>query len=271
MTRIASIASLVPIPLVRAADIRLIILHAFAGCHYLDVIWKDVRSELKAKGFVICPGFIPNEDLQELRADMELACSSASGAIHGIRNLLRRETTRRIANGDALIQTVTSILGSPASCVRGIYFDKPATANWAVPWHQDLTIAVAERVETPGFGPWSVKEGVVHVQPPAEVLERMVTVRIHLDDCDSENGPLWVALGTHRLGRIPESEISGLIDRSNHAECVVSAGGAVLMMPLILHCSATSRSRKPRRVVHLEYAAEALPGSLRWESSLSTC
>jgi hypothetical protein len=68
--------------------------------------------------------------------------------------------------------------------VRAIYFDKSSDANWLVPWHQDLTLALRERLESPGFGPWSVKDGIPHVQPPVELLERMLTVRIHFDDAD---------------------------------------------------------------------------------------
>src|SRR5262245_7189469 len=85
---------------------------------------------------------------------------------------------------------VEPILGPGAFVVRGLFFDKTPRANWKVSWHQDLTIAVRVRIEAPGFGPWSLKAGVVHVQPPAEILERMATVRLHLDDCSESNGPL---------------------------------------------------------------------------------
>jgi ectoine hydroxylase-related dioxygenase (phytanoyl-CoA dioxygenase family) len=81
--------------------------------------------------------------------------------------------------------------------VRAIFFDKSSGSNWLVPWHQDLTIAVASKCEAPGFGPWSVKDGIPHVQPPDELLKQMIALRLHLDDCDASNGALRVIPGSH--------------------------------------------------------------------------
>jgi hypothetical protein len=75
-------------------------------------------------------------------------------------------------------------LGSVAAPVKATLFDKTPDANWLVPWHQDLTISVKERVDIDGFGPWTVKAGVLSVQPPVSILERMLAIRIHLDDCE---------------------------------------------------------------------------------------
>jgi hypothetical protein len=36
------------------------------------------------------------------------------------------------------------------------------------------------------------------------------------------------------------------------------------MRPLLLHASARSTSPRPRRVVHIEYAARDLPQGLEW-------
>lgn len=143
--------------------------------------------------------------------------------------------------------------------VRGLLFDKTPESNWKVPWHQDLSIAVAARVEAPGFGPWSVKDGVVHVQPPVEVLETMITLRLHLDDCGPDNGPLRVLPGTHALGKVaaPPENVSEVV-------CCLPAGGALLMRPLLLHASSPAVAPGRRRVIHLEFASGALPGGLEW-------
>ncbi|MBW8302999.1 MAG: phytanoyl-CoA dioxygenase family protein, partial [Brevundimonas sp.] len=94
-------------------------------------------------------------------------------------------------------------LTSPAaSPVRAVMFDKSPAANWSVAWHQDRTVPVRERREVEGFGPWSLKDGVPHVAPPIDVLARMVTLRLHLDEVDADNAPLRVAIGSHRLGRV---------------------------------------------------------------------
>ena len=38
----------------------------------------------------------------------------------------------------------------------------------------------------------------------------------------------------------------------------------MLMRPLLLHASSSSSKPEPRRVIHLEYAADDLPGGLEW-------
>jgi ectoine hydroxylase-related dioxygenase (phytanoyl-CoA dioxygenase family) len=159
---------------------------------------------------------------------------------------------------------VERVLGEGARVVRSILFDKTADKNWGVPWHQDLTIAVAERHEAAGFVGWSVKDGVNCVQAPREVLERMLTMRLHLDDCGLENGPLRVLPGTHRQGWLEAEAIERFKRQIPERLCVVGKGGVVLMRPLLLHAS--SRATKPghRRVLHLEFAAGELPGGLRF-------
>ena len=122
----------------------------------------------------------------------------------------------------------------------------------------------AERVEMPGFGGWSIKQGVIHVQPPPSVLENMLTLRVHLDDCDADNGPLRVLRGSHRHGRLNDDQIARLKHECEEVTCVVPAGGVLLMRPLIFHASSPAKKPRHRRVIHLEYAANPLPEPLRW-------
>jgi len=164
---------------------------------------------------------------------------------------------------------VEEVLGPGAFAVRGILFDKTPDANWKVPWHQDLSIAVKEQIEVSGFGPWSLKAGVVHVQPPTGVLESMLAVRLHLDDCGPANGPLRVLSGTHRFGRLEAGSIERLRGEFNEVTCPVASGGALLMRPLILHASSAAKEPGRRRVVHLEFAAAELPGGLEWETRVA--
>ena len=176
---------------------------------------------------------------------------------------------RELAHSEAVRALVAPVLGDRFFPVRGILFDKIPDANWRVPWHQDETIAVQERVEAEGFGPWSMKADVLHVQPPAEVLEHMVSVRLHLDNCGEENGALRVIPGSHLHGRIPEDEIQAM--RETHEfVCVVGVGGALLMRPLLLHASSPSRVPGHRRVVHLDFASVQLPNGMRWFSESAT-
>lgn len=187
-------------------------------------------------------------------------------SVYAVRNLLdAAPNVAALAESPAVRALVEPVLGVGCFAVRGILFDKTPDANWNVVWHQDLSIAVREKRDVPGFGPWSEKAGVIHVQPPASVLERMLTVRLHLDDCDASNGPLQVLPGTHRGGRLSADEIQQKRQSIPATICPVPAGGALLMRPLLLHSSSASQSPRHRRVIHLEYAADALPGGLSWD------
>jgi ectoine hydroxylase-related dioxygenase (phytanoyl-CoA dioxygenase family) len=145
-----------------------------------------------------------------------------------------------------------------------IFFDKTPDANWKVAWHQDLTIAVRQKIEVACFTAWSVKDGVAHVQPPIEVLERMLTLRLHLDDCGPANGPLQVISASHKSGRLTARQISEWREQQPAEICSVTRGGALLMRPLLLHSSSTATEPKHRRVVHLEFAAGPLRNGLQW-------
>ncbi len=143
---------------------------------------------------------------------------------------------------------------------RAILFDKTSARNWRVAWHRDLTIAVRERTEVDGYGPWSVKDGVAHVQPPRQVLERCVTLRLHLDAHTPANGPLLVVPGSHADGAPIDPDRC----EASCVECLTGVGGAVLMRPLILHASKKMTGEARRRVVHLEYASGSLAGGMAW-------
>lgn len=184
----------------------------------------------------------------------------------GLRDLFRTiPQTAALAADPGLRAAVERVLGPRAFVVRAILFDKTPDSNWAVPWHQDTTIAVRERIDVPGFGPWSVKGGIAHVQPPAAVLEGMLTVRIHIDECGPGNAPLLVFPGSHLAGILSDAAVDRWLRcGAEPVACTGAPGGAVLMRPLVLHASGRAEDPSHRRVVHLEFAAEPLPGGLEW-------
>lgn len=157
-----------------------------------------------------------------------------------------------------------TILGSKARAVRAILFDKSIKTNWALGWHQDRTIVVRERVEMPGFGRWTTKSGMIHVEPPFSIIERMLTARIHFDSVTQSNAPLLVALGSHRFGRIEESEIDAITGRCRSMACLAGQGDVWFYRTSILHASKASRSEARRRVLQLDFSSVDLPGRLEW-------
>lgn len=169
-----------------------------------------------------------------------------------------------IGAGSHIAGLATELLARPAFPVRAVLFNKSAQQNWSLAWHQDRTVVVRRRIEVDGFGPWTIKAGLVHVAPPMTVLSRMVTVRIHLDRVPASNAPLLIAPGSHTLGRIAEGDIADTVAQCGTFACLAEAGDVWLYATPILHASEAARERARRRVLQVDYAVDALPGGLEW-------
>jgi ectoine hydroxylase-related dioxygenase (phytanoyl-CoA dioxygenase family) len=220
-------------------------------------------------GFLVLPEFLPIAACDALAVELtDLLVQqqkSSRRALGGLRNVLRASSrAAAFASSEHCVSLASGLLGGPAFPVRAILFEKNDNANWGVPWHQDVAIAVTERIETPGFGPWSVKEGVVHVQPPLQILAGMVTVRLHLDECTADNGALRVLPGSHRDGELSANEILDWTAKQLTVTCEMSKGDVLVMRPLLLHASSPAKNPSHRRVLHVEYAATDLPNGLKW-------
>jgi len=226
----------------------------------------DGKRQFNRDGFVIIEHLFSTDDLQKFRAALaELPQDRAN-----VRNVLAVcPRLGDLLRSDGVFALAEEILGTEPVLTRAILFDKRPGANWAVGWHQDVTIAVACKLDVPGFSAWSVKEGVAHVQPPTHILERLLTIRFHLDDCLDDNGPLQVLPGSHGHGRLSDEEIIKWSQRES-VTCTMAGGSALVMRPLLLHRSSAAQIPSHRRVLHLEFAGEKLPGGLEWNVSLDT-
>ena len=228
-------------------------------------------SRFARDGFAVFEQVISIPECEALTAELssrfQSQQASARSRIGGVRNLLQTSAlVAEVAVGAPVLNILKSALGVEPFPARSIFFDKTPDANWSVAWHQDLHIAVVEKIETPGFGPWTVKAGVPHVQPPLEVLNDMVTLRLHLDDCDASNGALKVIPGSQVQGILVDAEFEHWKQRPS-VVCEVPKGGAMLMLPLLLHASSPAVRPSHRRVLHIEYATKDLPNGLRWFES----
>ncbi len=157
-----------------------------------------------------------------------------------------------------------ALLGPAARAVGAKLFDKSQARNWSLGWHQDRTIPVRERREVPGFGRWTVKSGIAHCVPPFEIIERTLTLRVHLDPAGEANAPLLVAPGSHRLGALAERDIPAALARCGVLACLAEAGDVWACATPILHASDRARVPTRRRVLQMLYSADALPGGLEW-------
>ena len=198
------------------------------------------------------PGNLPGTRLNPPR-NGEGDQPKADGGVGGLGDLVQPATA-----------IAASILGPETRPVRAVLFDKGPARNWSLGWHQDRTIAVRERIHAPGFTDWTVKQGVAHAVPPFDILERMLTARIHLDPVGPDNAPLLIVPGSHRLGRIAEPRIADVATRLGCAACLADRGDLWLYATPILHSSGRAARPARRRVLQLLYSADPLPAGLAW-------
>lgn len=216
-------------------------------------------------GYFIQDNFLTSEELASINNALSALSVSNHGA--GIRDVLQRcPYLLQFANSQRILSYVEKFLESPASLVRAILFNKTTENNWLVPWHQDKTVAVSKRFVNPLWNCWSVKGGVHHVQPPVEVLNRMITLRIHLDDATQENGCLKVIPNSHALGILKQSEITDAVKHSSYQLCEGVAGSALVMRPHLIHGSSKATTLIQRRILHLEFSDFSLPNNITWAS-----
>jgi ectoine hydroxylase-related dioxygenase (phytanoyl-CoA dioxygenase family) len=223
-------------------------------------------EQIASDGYAIVEGVLSEEAVEQLRTAVDQIPGGEEvrrkRGVYGVRNLLEIcPAVQALARQGNIRQFVTPILGEGAFAVRAIFFDKVPGSNWSLFWHQDNVISVAARVDVPGYTGWSNKVGVWQVQPRAQVLARMLAVRVHLDDCGPDNGPLRVLPGSHRFGWL-DDQLDDWKKLVPETICTVRKGGIVTMCPLLLHASAKSASVGHRRVIHIEYARDNLPEGL---------
>lgn len=205
------------------------------------------------------------EVVQQLADEQDEAVREQAGAVYAARNVLKIiPEIAELWKTPALADLIAEVLGTEAGLVRVLYFDKPPEQTWALPWHKDLLIAIRDgSQQQPGFSRPRPRAGVLHTEPPVEVLQSMLTLRIHLDPMTDKNGPLEVLSGSQKTGK--ELVVDGF-----QREQITSQAGAVFMMrPLLVHASGRSipNSTAHRRVLHLEFSGiPKLPHEVQWHT-----
>ena len=224
------------------------------------------QQAVATRGWAVTTPMFDAGTIAELRASIAPLAQVGRG---GARNLLDEPHIAGLAANPTLRKLAAAILGQSCFAVRALFFDKTPDANWKVVWHQDLTVATQRRADVPGYGPWTDKAGVPHVQPPTHILEHMLALRLHLDPCTADNGPVRVIDGTHRLGRLAPDAIDRLRAEQPESVCLADEGAVLAFRPLLLHASSPAVQPAHRRVIHIEYAAQALPAPLIWHRQVA--
>lgn len=229
--------------------------------------FKDLISN---EGFTIIDNVFTSYQVDTLiniisKVDSSKSTFRKTNNLFAIRQFLKEVPSVNSIIFNRIDPIINDLFGSSFFPVKSIYFDKPGESNWFVSYHQDLTISVDKKVDTVGYGPWTVKQDQFAVQPPLYILENNFTVRIHLDETNENNGALRV---------IPKSHLKGIyrpeaIDWNKEQEvvCAVQKGGIMIMKPLLLHASSRTINNKQRRVIHIEFSNQTLPNPLNWSEA----
>jgi ectoine hydroxylase-related dioxygenase (phytanoyl-CoA dioxygenase family) len=172
----------------------------------------------------------------------------------GARHLMSKPEVAALANDHRLLRLARQSLGEAAVPFRATLFEKSGKSNWLVVWHQDTALPLTSGNESPEWGPWSKKAGILYAHAPGWALARILALRIHLDASIRENGPLRVIPGSHALGVLSDDEVFSVARRQEQLECLIPRGGVLTMRPLLIHASSKALTDQHRRVLHIEYA-----------------
>lgn len=220
-----------------------------------------VVAEFKRSGYFVIPSVIDEVMNRRLRAFVGGIAPGGAGS----RRMLDETWCAHLAGALRNDARLRSLLPRGAVAVQCTLFDKSPAKNWLVSLHQDLSIPVVSRVDDPGLSGWSQKEGQLYVQPPVNVLEELVAVRVHIDDCTAEDGALRVVPGSHLQGRVEQTNAESFREQHGETTVPVGRGGALVMRPLILHASSKAITPSARRVLHFVFGPTSLPSGLEWQ------
>lgn len=201
-------------------------------------------------GYSIIKNVVDNSECDRLIQAIELSESIKGKA--GVRHLMSETAIRDVAQDGRLRSIADNIAGQQMIPYKATLFEKTGKANWLVAWHQDTALPLMAMPAADGWGPSTIKKGVVYSHAPTRALSKIIALRLHLDPSTELNGPLRVIPCTHlvRLDTVPEYRES----ETNAVVCHVGKGGVIAMSPLTLHASSKCLSDEPRRVLHIEYA-----------------
>ena len=230
------------------------------------------RSNIDIKGYSIQPEIYSEKEIESICNVISKFLEASKfkdniSQVFAIRQLLLvlPELKYLIIN-KKLSLIFNELLGKNYFLTKAIYFDKPQGSNWFVAYHQDLSISVNKKADLQNYINWTFKSGQYGVQPPINILNDTLTIRIHLDDTDEHNGALKV---------IPQSHLKGILRQNSQAWdindevlCKVPKGGVMLMKPLTLHASSRAIDGNRRRVIHLEFNKHELDPPLKWLEKL---
>ena len=128
----------------------------------------NTLNTIEEHGFGVLPEVLLPGETRRLIDDLDQSPLGRSKA--GVRHALRHPSVAALSREPRLLNIAQEVLGAEALPFRATLFDKSPQANWLVVWHQDTALPLRNRRDTPSWGPWSVKDGVVYAHAPTSVL-----------------------------------------------------------------------------------------------------
>ncbi|WP_010479726.1 phytanoyl-CoA dioxygenase family protein [Acaryochloris sp. CCMEE 5410] len=229
----------------------------------LPLFIRNTQEKFHQQGYVILPQICSSLICEQVCEHLDEVVQTGPGS----RRLLAFDWCQELAKSLKFHPFISPLLGPSPIANQCTYFEKSPDQNWLVALHQDVSIAVQPNAAATQLG-ISQKEGLSFVQPPIEILEQLVALRIHLDDCTINNGPLKVVPGSHQQGRLSDPMITKLRDHSGEISCLVPKGGVLAMRPLLLHASSKMTLPQRRRVLHFLCGPQHLPNGLAWHEAI---
>jgi len=218
----------------------------------VHMIEGSVSAEFAEAGYVVIADVLNSDELNIVARNVGGPATDALGR----RKLLDARWCQELARRLTREPRLSAVIPADGRAVQCTLFEKSLGRNWLVALHQDLSIPVAERIDSARCTGWSEKDGSLFVQPPMSVLEELVAIRVHLDDCDERNGALRVVPGSHRLGRLSPAQAREAREVRGDRRVSVAMGGVMVMRPLLLHASSKVSLDLPRRVLHFVFGPE---------------
>jgi ectoine hydroxylase-related dioxygenase (phytanoyl-CoA dioxygenase family) len=195
-------------------------------------------AEFSERGFTILPGFYTEAEMAELKTQLldaaerrKSECVLDKGGMLFFENMYRYSDHVRSFISDQRIVDVLNHLFVPDTWCRWdqVVFKHPGGA--AFPWHQDNSYN--------------------------ELLDTHLQFWVGLTEMNEENGGLWVAPGSHKLGHLPHHRegTHAVCDHEvKHAQFVpTKVGDVVCFSSLMLHHTKENRSDKDRIAYVVEY------------------
>ena len=205
---------------------------------------------LSEHGYQIIDNFICQESLEAINRDIESheKIKDRYGIGHAEKTLL---AVNNYVSSPEFIEKAQKFLDGDVEIKRAIVFNKTEDNNWAIGWHQDRAMTIDNQ---------DVK------QLPAEWINKMITICIHLDDTNEKNGCMKIMPNTHKIGLLSPSEINEYTAENPQVYCEGPAGSALVMRSHVIHGSDIGSQPSQRRVLHLELCSQ-FPCEMQWPYS----